>query len=188
MFKKLLFFGGLAGIGFSFYYYFKKQLDLALDLNYKLKELRVVELTTSHAKIKTQIEVVNKSSFNLNIDQYDIQFAFKGIPVARTQSDIPIQINSDQRFILDAEGDIDLRQVSTAILPFLSDVVKKKPIDLTLHGFVSVNFLNINYNVNLDGRTVNYSSNLLADVGFEKTYDKAVNKLDEILGKVGINI
>ena len=188
MIKKLLFIGGIAGIGYSFYYYFKKQLNLALDLNYKLKELRVVELTSTHAEIKTQIEVVNKSSFNLQVDSYDISFAFKEIPIARTVSNEPITIRSNQKFTLDAEGVIDLRKVSNAILPFLADVAKKRPINLTLHGFVNVNFLNINYKVNLDGKQVTYSTNLLADIGLEKPYDKAVDKLDEFLGKVGINI
>lgn len=188
MLKKVLLFGGLAGIGFSFFYYFKKQLALALDLNYKLKSFRLVELTPTQAKIKTQIEVRNKSNFNLKIDGYDLTFNFKNIPVARSASNVPIMVQADRNFILDADGTIDLKKVSQSILPFVNDVIKKRPIKLQLSGYINVNFLNINHKVNLDGKEVEYSSNLLAEIGLEDEYDKAINKLDEILGKVGIKI
>ena len=188
MLRKILLVGGLAGIGYSFYYYFKNQLNLALDLNYKLKDFRIVELTTSEARIKTQIEVRNKSSFNLTIESYDVRFNYQKHEVAKTSSNIPIVIGSDRTFILEAEGVIDLRKVTSALFPFVMDVTKKKPINLTLHGFINVNFLNLNHVIELDGRQVTTSNNLLAEIGLEKPFDKTRNKLDDLLGKIGIKI
>ena len=188
MLKKLLFIGGLAGIGFSFYYYFKKQLNLALDLDYSLKNVRITELTASSAKIKTDILIQNKSSFKLNINQYDIEFMYKGIPIARTQSNIPVVIDSDSEFVIEAKGVVDLIQTKKLILPFITDITKKRPINLTLKGFVDINFLNLNYTINLDDKQVTYSTNLLSEIGLEKGYDKIRNKFNDLLDSIKIKI
>lgn len=188
MLKKVLILGGIAGIGFSFYYYFKRQLDLALDFAYSIKTIRILELTDQTAVIKTEIEITNKSSFNLSIEDYDIQFSYKNIPVARTIFTKPIFIVSDQTFSLEAEGSIDLDKAKDAIWPFIQDVIKKRPINLVLNGFVVVKFMNIRYKVNLDGDVVTYSTNLLADFGLEDNYDNFKKKLTESLGKIGIKI
>lgn len=186
--KKLLFIGGILGIGFSFFYFFKKQLNLALNLDYSLKNIRIVELTSSIAKIKTDILIENKSSFKLTINSYDIQFVYKEIPIAKTRSDIPITVGSDNSFVIEAEGVVDLFKTKKLILPFLADVVKKKPINLTLNGFVDINFLNLNYIINLDGKEVTYSANLLSEIGLENRFDKIKNKIDNLLENVGLKI
>jgi hypothetical protein len=73
--KKLLIFGGILGIGYSFYYYFKKQLNLALAFDYQLKGFEVEELTTTEANIKLVLEVRNKSSFKIIVNSYDFTFS-----------------------------------------------------------------------------------------------------------------
>lgn len=186
--KKALFIAGFLGIGYSFYYYFKKQLSLAFDLDYKLKSFRLVELTAKKAEIKTQIEARNKSNFNLKIDAYNLVFSYKGIPVAETISNIPITVNADSKFTLDAEGTIDLEKVTSNIMPFITDVLKKQPIKLQLSGFIKINFFNFSHKIQLENEEVVYSNNLLSDIGLEQDYDKAMNKLSEILGNVGIKI
>lgn len=186
--KKIFFFAGLAAVGYSFYYFFKRQIGLALDFDYELKNLRVVELTNKAAKIKTSIEVYNKSSFQITIKSYDILFMYQGIPIADTRSDVPVLVKSDGSFTIDIIGDINLEKAKNAVLPFVSDVINKKPINLSMKGYVDISFLKINHRVNLEGQQVTYSTNLLKDYGLEKGFDKIKTKFDTLFSKIGLNL
>lgn len=186
--KKFLVVLGLAGIGFSFYYFFKKQLDLALDLTYNLKRFRLKNLTTDSAVVEASIEVVNRSSFSLVLKSYDLTFGYDQIPIARTASNVPIEIKSEQAFEIDATGEIDLKKASNALLPFVTNVIKKRPINLSINGYVQADFLGITQTINLDNKNVVYSNNLLSDLDLEEDFDEAVDKIEDVLGNLGINI
>ena len=55
-----------------------------------------------------------------------------------------------------------------AILPFIQDVFAKRPINVEVTGFVKVKFIGINYTLNFDNETFQYSSDLLRDLGLSK--------------------
>ena len=61
--KKLLFIVGLGGIGYALYNYFNKQLALALDWDFKIKDVKINELTSNGVNLDLIISVLNKSSF-----------------------------------------------------------------------------------------------------------------------------
>ena len=71
--KKILLIGGLSSIGYAFYYFFKKQLDLALSFTYKIKNFEVKEITSKDAKVKATIQVKNNSSFEIEVINYDLE-------------------------------------------------------------------------------------------------------------------
>jgi len=75
-------------------------------------------------------------------------------------------------FKLKTNGVINIKESQVAILPFLQDVLGKKPINVEVTGFVKVKFLGINYTLNFNNETFQYSVDLLKDVGLSKQVNK----------------
>lgn len=186
--KKFLVLGGLATIGYSFYYYFKKQLSLALNYDYKIRNVKVLNLTNDNAKIECSLEIINKSTFQIEVLSYDITLKFKGVPFANSKSEIPFLILPDSSFTVTAVGNIDFKKSKEVLFPFVKDILGKKPINIEVDGFISVKFLNLQRKINFDNSKFTYSENLLRDYGLEDDVDKGVDKVKNILGKIGIKI
>ena len=66
--KKLLFIIGLGGIGYGLYYYFKSQLDLALNFDFKFKDVQLEDIDKDGVNLALVISVLNKSSFALEVN------------------------------------------------------------------------------------------------------------------------
>ena len=186
--KKILVLGGLATIGYSFYYYFKKQLSLALNYDYRIKNIKVLNLTNDNATIECSLEIINKSTFQIEVLGYDITLKLKGVPFANTKSEIPFLILPDSSFTVNANGNIDFKKSKEILFPFIKDVLAKKPVDIEVDGFISVKFLNLQRKINFDNSKFTYSENLLRDYGIEDEVDRGVSKVKNILGKIGIKI
>ena len=75
-------------------------------------------------------------------------------------------------FNLKTKGVINIKQSQVAILPFVQDVLAKKPINVEVTGFVKVKFLGINYSLNFNNESFQYSADLLKDVGLSKQVNK----------------
>ena len=170
--KKWFFFAGLVGVGYSFYYFFKKQFELALSLDYKIKNLKFLELTTSKAKVDITVNVSNKSSFQIEVLEYDLTFKYKGIPIASTQNFQPIVIKADSSFDVNAIGNIDFLASKSALLPFVKDALAKQPINIQVNGYVKVKFLNINRALNFTDEEFVYSQNILEELKLADDVEK----------------
>ena len=186
--KKILFIGGITGIGFAFYYFFKNQVDLALNYGMKIKDVKFLELTSTHAKIEASAEITNKSSFSVDILSYDLVFKYMGIPIADTVNNTPITIESDSSFNVTAVSDIDLANVKSALLPFVQNILTRKPIKLEIAGKINIKLLGIPKTIEFKDESFDYSDDLLVDTGLDDDYDKLKNGLNNLLGKIGINL
>ena len=181
--KKLLFIVGGAGVIYSFYYFFKKQLDLALDFEYKLKSLKVDSINSQSAIIDYVVEIKNKSSFKITINNYLLNLVFNGNQIASTTSNEKLVILPESAFNVHSKATISLSDASKSILPFLQKILSKQPVSVDLNGKINVKFLVLNKDIEFNNEDVVYSNNLLADIGAEKTVDK----ISGILGKAGIS-
>ena len=168
--KKILFLGGLGLAGFGLYRYFKYQIGQALSYNYKIKSFKIVSVVGKDVTISVSVEVVNNSSFEVNVQGYDIQLFFKGIPFARATSEEAFLISPTSSFIFTGQGIVNMDDAKLAIVPFLSDVAAQKPIDVQVTGSINVIFLSIPYTVTFDKTNVNYSMDLLKDYGLSTSW------------------
>ena len=79
--RKLLFVLGIGGIGYAVYNYFNKQLQLALDWEFKVKGFNILNISKDNAKLKLNLEILNKSNFNLLVKDYDLKIFYEGVEV-----------------------------------------------------------------------------------------------------------
>jgi len=174
--KKVLLFGGIALAGFGFYRYFKYQIDLALNYDYKIKKFNIDSYDSENINVSLELEITNNSNFDILIKEYDLKLFYKSKNFANTKTKIPFAVLPKNSFKLKTNGVINIRQSQVAIIPFVQDVLGKKPINVEATGFVKVKFLGINYTLNFNNETFQYSADLLKDVGLSKQVNKFKEK------------
>lgn len=179
--KKLLFIGGIGLAGFGLYRYFKYQVNQAMSYDYRIKSFRIVDVKGKDITISVSVDIVNKSSFEVFIQGYDIQLLFKGTPFARSTSETPLLISPNSSFTFTGQGIINVDDAKLAVVPFLSDVATQKPIDVQVSGFIKVVFLKIPYTISFDKTDVSYSANLLKDYGMDKSWEAFKIKHPQIM-------
>jgi LEA14-like dessication related protein len=184
--KKTLLFGGLALAGFGVYRYFKYQVNMAMNYDYKIKDFKVDSIDGTNVSISLAVDIKNKSSFKVKVKEYDLQLAFKGVPFANTKSNVEMEILPESVFTLKTSGVISLDKAKTAVAPFLSDVIKRKPINVEIAGYVKVKFLGIPSTIKFDKQEINYSQDLIADYKLDKGYDKLKQKYPKVFSALGI--
>jgi LEA14-like dessication related protein len=183
--KKGLLFGGIGLAGFGLYRYFKYQIDLALNYDYKIKNFKVLSYDDDVIKTSLEIEIKNNSSFEILIREYNLKIFFKGNNFANAVSKTPFLVLPNSSFLLKTSGDINVKQTKVSVLPLVQDILAKKPINVEVVGFIKVKFLGINYTLKFNKDEFQYSEDLLAEVGLSKKVNqfKLKNpKLAKILG------
>jgi hypothetical protein len=170
--KKVLLFGGIGLAGFGLYRYFKYQVDLALNYDYKIKNFKIDSYDSDNINVSLELEITNNSNFEILVKEYDLKLSFKGKNFADTKTKVPFAVLPNNAFKLKTKGIINIKQSQVAILPFVQDVMGKRPINVEVTGFVKVKFLGINYTLNFNNETFQYSADLLKDVGLSKQVNK----------------
>lgn len=183
--KKVLLFGGIGLAGFGLYRYFKYQVDMALNYDYKIKNFKVLGYNNDNIDVSVELEITNNSSFEILVNEYDLKLSYKGKNFADTRSKVPFAVLPNGSFQLKTEGVINVKESKVAILPFIQDVLAKKPINVEVTGYVKVKFVGINYTLKFDKESFQYSSDLLRDLGLSKKVGSFKEKnptLAKILG------
>ena len=184
--KKVLLFGGIAIAGFGLYRYFKYQIDLALNYDYKLKNFEVLGQEGDLLKVSATFQISNKSSFKVDVTGYEIQLFFKDIPFALTKSTDKITIQPNSSFEIVGYGEINIKTAKIVIVPFLKDVLERKPIDVAVSGVVNVVFLGIPTTLKFDKQKFNYSLDLIEDYKLGNAYEKLKAKYPKVFALLGI--
>lgn len=170
--KKILLFGGIGLFGFGFYRYFKYQVDLALNYDYKIKNFEVLGYNKDKINVSIDIEIKNNSSFEILVKEYDLNLFFKGKNFANTKVSIPFAVLPNTSFRLKTTGEINVVESKVAILPFIQDILARRPINVEVEGFIKVKFLGLNYTMKLNKEKFEYSADLLKDVGLSEKINK----------------
>ena len=178
--KKALLFAGIGLAGFGVYRYFKYQVDLALNYEYKIKDFKIDKVEGNNVTISTTVSIKNKSNFEITINEYDLSFYFKNILFANTKSKAPLKILPETTFELRAQGVIDFSKAKVSVIPFVQDVLNRKPIDIQISGFVKVIFLRIPTTISFDKETINYSTDLLKEYNLDKGFEKLKTKYPKL--------
>jgi LEA14-like dessication related protein len=166
--KNIFLFGGIGLAGFGLFRYFKYQIDLALNYDYKIKNFKVLSYDSNKINASLELEVVNKSNFQILVNEYDLKISYKGKNFANAKKTTPFLVLPNNSFTLKTEGVINVKESSVAVLPFIQDVLAKKPINVEVTGSIKVKFIGIDYTLNFNNETFQYSSDLLRDLGLSK--------------------
>lgn len=172
--------GGIAVI--ALYRYFSKQVKLASNWDWRIKNLQLLDVQKDKARVKGIITFVNVSNFNATINNYDITFGYGGVEIGRATEIVPFVVLPDSSFDVKIEGDVFFKNLGKAALPFVADIVNKRPITFEMKGDVSFTFAGITKNLSLTNQKVEYSENLAKEYGFEKTLDKYILWVDNLIG------
>jgi len=184
--KKFLLFGGLALGGFGLYRYFRYQIDLALNYDYKFKDFKTLGQVGDFLKVAATFRIINKSSFKIEVTGYELQLFFKDIQFATTKSIKKIIIQPNSSFDIIGYGEINVSNSKNYILPFIMDVAKRKPIDVAVSGVINIVFLGIPTTLKFDKQKFNYSIDLIENYNLGKDYDKLKSKYPKIFSLIGI--
>lgn len=184
--KKVLLFGGIALAGFGLYRYFKYQVNLALNYDYKIKNFKILNYDNENINVSVELEIVNNSAFEILVKEYDLKLFFKGKNIANAKNKVPFAIMPNNSLTVKTEGAINVQESKVAILPFVQDVFAKRPIKLEVTGFIKVKFLGINYTIRFDQESFQYSADLLKDVGLDNKLDRFKQKNPAIAKILGI--
>jgi LEA14-like dessication related protein len=184
--RKGLLFGGLALAGFGMYRYFKHQVNMALNYDYKIKDFKIDKIDGQNVTISLAVDIKNKSSFKVKIREYDFQLSFKGIPFANTKSNVEMEILPESVFTFKTSGVVSLDKAKTAIMPFVKDVMNKKPINIQIVGYLKIKFLGIPSTIKFDSQEITYSQDLLAEYKLDKGFDKLKQKYPKLFSALGI--
>jgi LEA14-like dessication related protein len=184
--KKVLLLGGIGLAGFGLYRYFKYQIDLALNYDYKIKNFKILSYDSNKINASIEIEVVNKSNFQILVNEYDLKISYKGKNFANAKKTTPFLVLPNNSFSLKTEGVINVKESSVAVLPFIQDVLGKKPINVEVTGTIKVKFIGIDYTLKFNNETFQYSSDLLRDLGLSKKVGSFKQKNPQLAKFLGI--
>jgi hypothetical protein len=165
--KKWLFLGGFGLAGFGLYRYFTYQVGLALNYDYNIKNFHVLSVEGNNVNISVEFDITNKSSFEITLNSYDLEFYFKDVKFGSTLSNTPITILPSSKFTVKANGTIDTKAIKESALTLASDIISRKPINIQLSGNMKVKFLGFNYTLKFDKENFEYTADLLKSSGID---------------------
>lgn len=163
--KKLLYILGMGTLGGSLYLYFKKQLDLALSYEYDIAAWKIKKLTKDEVSADIVIKLVNKSAFEIEVKDYDLNIFYKDIEIARTFSTDSFIIKSNSSTNVTTSTEIQFDSVKRALLPFFLNVLQNKSLSISVNGFVNVKFMGLNHTVKFNKDKFEYSPDTLTNAG-----------------------
>jgi LEA14-like dessication related protein len=186
MIKKALIIGGVGLAGFGLYRYFKYQVDLAMKYDYKIKNFKYLGIKGNDVNVSATIEITNKSNFRLEINSFDLRLFYNGKKFADVVSTKNIIIEPNRSFDITGVGIINVNDIKEGLPSFLSDVLKKKPINIEVEGYLKIKFMNINSTIDFNKEKFTYSSDLITEYGFGDKYDNLKQKYPKIFSIFGI--
>jgi hypothetical protein len=184
--KKVLLFGGIAIAGFGLYRYFKYQIDMALNYDYKLKNFEILGQDGDILKVSATFVITNKSSFKVDVTGYDLQIFFKDTPFARTVNTEKITIQPNSSFEIVGFGEINIVKSKILILPLVKDIFERKPIDISVSGVVNIKFLGVPTSLRFNKQKFNYSIDLIDEYKLGDSYERLKLKYPKLFSFLGI--
>ena len=202
--KKLLFLLGLGGIGYGVYYYFTEQLKLALNWDFKITDFKLNSITSQGADIDLIISVLNKSSFAVEVKDYDIDVLYSGVKIANAKNDSRFTVQADSWFDVPTSayisfdsakgilGDLTKDKYITKeereeikILEKVNTINSKEEIKkINRKGKMNILIAKIPKEIIFNAKDIMVSQNSADDLGLSKP----INKINDLLGKLGIKI
>lgn len=184
MIKKTLLLASIGGIGYAIYRYFNKQLFLAKDFDIKVADAKVNTIDKNGANIDLVISILNKSSFAIEVLNYDIDVIFDKKVVGNVKHAIPFIAESNNWFNVSTNAYIDFGSVINSLDDIGMAILKNKPLKIDLKGEMNVKFRGLDKKVIFNKKDILLSEELTSDLGL----NKPVDKITGFLGDLGIKL
>lgn len=182
--KKILFILGLGGLGYGAYYFITKQLELALNWDFKVKDLKVNSITTKGADFDVIVSVLNKSSFALEVKDYDIDLIYSGAKIAKAINDNPFIVQGDSWFDVPTSAFVSFDSAKGILGKLGSSLLGGKPINVTVQGKMNILIGGLTKEILFNAKDILVTQDGASDLGLSKP----INKINNLLDKLGIKI
>lgn len=177
--KKILLILGLGGLGYGLYNYFSKQYLLALDWDFKIKDLKVKNINKNGTNLDILISVLNKSSFDIDVKDYEIEVFYEGVKIGNAKSSRNFTVNSDSWFDIPINAYLDF-SLSVGVLDELGlGILKERPFKVDVRGNMNVVFAGLPKEVIFNVKDVVVSENVADDLGISKPIDDVKGFLEK---------
>lgn len=182
--KKILYIVGLGGIGYALYSYITKQVALAFDWDYKIKDAKVNELTKDGVNFDLILSILNKSSFSLEVKNYDIDVYYADVLIGKAKNEVPLVVEGDTWFDVPVKANVSFKGKKDVLKNLGITLLGAKPLLIDLKGEMNVVVGKLTKQILFDVKDVEVSENLSEDVGLQKP----VSEVSKFLDKLGIKI
>jgi LEA14-like dessication related protein len=136
--KTLLIVGGIGGVAYAIYRFYKKQFDLIKNYDYKIIGLKIKKLTSNEIVFDMKFRFSNKSKIEVEVSKIFLKVIVEGADIG--------YITENDRFVIPSNGssDIDL-QISANpqlifknVLGIVLSGVKRKDLKFTMEGYANI--------------------------------------------------
>lgn len=182
--RSLIIIASIGGIGYALYNYFNKQLKLALDWDFKIKDLKVNEFSGRGADLTLLVSVLNKSAFALTVKNYDIDVIYEGVKIGNAVNKNPFVIQAESWFDVPTKAFIEFSGAKGILDDLAITLLKNEQLLFDVKGKMNVVFGNIPKEVIFNVKDIVVSQAIGTQLGI----DKPILKLNDFLGKLGVKL
>ena len=182
--KKILFVLGLGGISYAIYNYLNKQLDLAMDWDFKISKFMPRQIYNDRLKASFNLQILNKSNFTLTINSYDVSAFYKDKLIGTTSSETTLDVEGDSWVNMSIMVEIYFKQIISTAGSIAPIILNEKPLFFNIKGTMNVTFQGINRVLIIDKKNIEATDNLSKSLGL----DKPIDKVKDWLSGLGIKI
>jgi len=136
--KTLLIVGGIGGVAYAIYRFYKKQFSLLAMYDYKIIGVKMKKMTANEVVFDIKYRFFNKSKIEAEVNKIFLKVIVEGAEIG--------YITENDKFVIPANGssDIDL-QISASpqlvfknILGIVLGGVKRKDLNFTMDGYANI--------------------------------------------------
>jgi hypothetical protein len=168
------------------YLYFKNQVRLATNYDYKIKTFKYEGLEGDNVKVSAIIVITNRSNFKLTINSFDLELFYEGKKFSDVVSVNPIEIFPNSSFEVKGLGVININDITGGLPKFISNSLQKKPVDIVVSGTVMITFMGVNSKIIFDKQKFNYSTDILAEYGLSDKVESFKLKMPKLANMLKI--
>lgn len=182
--KKVLLVLGLGGLGYGAYWFFNKQLQLALDWDIKMGSIKNLNITSKETDATLSVLIQNKSMFSITVNSYNLKAIYDGNEIGNTTSSTAFNVSGDSWFEVPIDMVLNHSKLKSSLGELGLSILEEKEVMVDVSGVMNVTFQGINRDVALNLKDVIVSENISKDLGLKEPIDK----VKDFLGKLGIKV
>lgn len=136
--KTILIVSGLGAIGYLIYNYYRKQLGLLENYDYKIIGFKIKKVAKNNLVFDVKTRFFNKSKIEATIEKIFVKIIVEGADVGFLTENKPFLIPSQGSSDIDLQIALNPQDIAKNILGILFGGVQKKDIKFTMEGYANI--------------------------------------------------